>query len=44
MTNRNIFDSEISRIKDDYAAMINKCKEQEIKLADVSSQAAAKVS
>lgn len=44
VTNRNIFDSEILRIKDDYAAMINKCKEQEIKLADISAQASAKIS
>lgn len=33
VTNRGIFDAEIGRVKDDYAAMIQKYKEQEMKLS-----------
>lgn len=43
MNNRSVFDNEIARIKEDYAVLLQRCKEQDLKLADVSSQAANKL-
>ena len=43
LTNRNLFDAELGRVKDDYALVLQKCKDQEIKLSEQSSQAAARL-
>lgn len=39
-----MFDAELGRVKDDYAIVLQKYKDQEAKLADFSSQAAARLS
>ena len=38
VTNRNLFDAELGKVKDDYAMVLQKYKDQEIKLADVNNQ------
>ena len=43
VTNRNMFDAELGRVKDDYAMVLQKYKDQELKLADVSNQSAARL-
>lgn len=42
-TNRNIFDAEMGRVKDDYAMVLQKYKDQEIKFADMGNQAAGRL-
>ena len=44
MTNRNLFDAELGKVKDDYAMVLQKYKDQEIKLADINNQSAARLS
>jgi hypothetical protein len=43
VSNRNMFDAELGRVKDDYAMVLQKYKDQELKLADVSNQSAARL-
>lgn len=44
VTNRNLFDAELGKVKDDYAMVLQKYKDQEIKLADINNQSAARLS
>ena len=43
VTNRNLFDAELGRVKDDYAMVLQKYKDQEVKLADINNQSATRL-
>ena len=43
MTNRNLFDAELGKVKDDYAMVLHKYKDQEIKLSEFNNQSAVKL-
>lgn len=43
VTNRNLFDAQLGKVKDDYAMVLQKYKDQQIKLADINAQSAARL-
>ena len=43
VTNRNLFDAELGKVKDDYAMVLQKYKDQEIKLSDINTQSATRL-
>ena len=43
VTNRNLFDAELGKVKDDYAMVLHKYKDQEIKLSEFNNQSSVKL-